>query len=101
MRLKELRTSRNLLQRDVAGYLNCSQAVYSRYETGEREIPWELVVKLSEYYGVSIEYIIGVNDTESAIQMQKIMAKLKCVPEEKLHQVWEYVEFLSKEKNNK
>lgn len=95
MRLKELRTSRNLLQRDVARFLNCSQAVYSRYETGEREIPWEFLVKLSDFYGVSIEYIMGVNDTESAIQMQKIMAKLKCVPEEKLHQVWEYVVFLS------
>lgn len=95
MRLKELRTSRNLLQREVASFLNCSQAVYSRYETGEREIPWELLVKLSGFYGVSVEYIMGTNDTESAIQMQKIMAKLKCVPEEKLHQLWEYVVFLS------
>lgn len=61
-RLKELREDRDLLQRDVSEILNCTQVCYSRYELGKRDIPTEVLVKLADYYSVSIDYILGQTD---------------------------------------
>lgn len=63
-RLRDLREDHDLKQREVAGYLNCSQQVYSNYELGQRDIPTYTLIKLAELYKVSIDYILGVtNDT--------------------------------------
>lgn len=59
MRLKELRTRRKLRQQDVADAVNCSQAVYSRYENGEREPSKDTLNRLADFYGVSVDYILG------------------------------------------
>ena len=64
MRLKELRQSRKLLQRDVADALNCSTPVYCRYEKGEREPPFDTLKKLAEFYGVTIDYLMGGDATK-------------------------------------
>lgn len=61
MKLKELRKSRGLLQREVAEVVNCSQAVYSRYETGEREPPFDIIQTLANYYGVTVDYLMGAD----------------------------------------
>lgn len=59
MRLKELRKARKWKQTDVAELLSCSQGVYSRYESGEREPPFDIIKKLADIYGVSIDYLLG------------------------------------------
>lgn len=59
MRLKELRARRKLRQQDVADAVNCSQAVYSRYENGEREPSKDTLNRLADFYGVSVDYILG------------------------------------------
>lgn len=61
-RLRELREDKDLLQKDIAEVLNCTQVCYSRYELGKRDIPTEVLVKLSDYYSVSIDYILGQTD---------------------------------------
>lgn len=61
-RLRELREDRDLLQRDISEILNCTQVCYSRYELGKRDIPTEVLVKLADYYSVSIDYILGQTD---------------------------------------
>lgn len=58
LRLKELREDRDLTQNEVAKILNISQRAYSHYETGNRTIPLELLVKLADYYDTSVDYIL-------------------------------------------
>jgi transcriptional regulator with XRE-family HTH domain len=62
VRLKELRKERKILQRQVAEAINCSQAVYSRYESGEREPSKEILAALADFYGVSVDYLLGRDD---------------------------------------
>ena len=69
MRLKELRKARNLKQIEVADFLSCSQGVYSRYENSDREPPFDIIVKLADFYGVTVDYLMGV---EAAAQSQPI-----------------------------
>lgn len=63
-RVRELREDSDLLQKDLAEYLCCSQVCYSRYELGLRDIPTEVLIKLARYYDVSIDYILGITDTK-------------------------------------
>ena len=46
-RIRELREDKDLLQKDLAKYLNCSQVAYSRYELGTRDIPTDILIKLA------------------------------------------------------
>lgn len=59
MRLKELRKSKKYKQTDIADVLSCSQGVYSRYESGEREPPLDIIKKLADFYGVSVDFLMG------------------------------------------
>ena len=61
-RLKDLRTDHDLMQKQVADFLEIDQRVYSNYETGKRDIPTHLVVKLATYYKASTDYILGVSN---------------------------------------
>lgn len=61
-RIRDLREDADLLQRDIAVQLNCSQVCYSNYETGKRDIPTEVLIKLSEIYNTSIDYLLGITD---------------------------------------
>ena len=56
MRLKDLREDNDLLQRDIAEYLNIRQNTYSQYENGQRQLPIDVLIKLSEFYKVSTDY---------------------------------------------
>ena len=57
-RIRDLREDRDLKQRQVAEYLLCDQSLYSKYERGERVLPLEVVVKLADYYNVSVDYLL-------------------------------------------
>ena len=59
MRIKDLREDNDLTQAQIAKVLMCDQSLYSKYERGEREIPLRLLIILSEYYNVSIDYLVG------------------------------------------
>ena len=59
-RIRDLREDRDLKQRQLAEYLNCSQQVYSNYELGQRDIPTDVLIKLSNFYDVSVDYILGL-----------------------------------------
>ena len=63
-RIRNLREDSDMKQREVADYLNCSQQVYSNYELGQRDIPTDILIKLSNLYGVSTDYILGLTDTK-------------------------------------
>lgn len=59
-RLKDLREDKDLKQKDVAQYLQIDQRVYSNYETGKREIPVHLLIRLSALYNTSVDYLLGL-----------------------------------------
>ena len=61
-RLKELRVTKNLLQKDVAKLLNIGQTGYSKYETGSIDLPTDVLIILAKYYNVSIDYILMLTD---------------------------------------
>ena len=61
-RLKDLREDNDLKQKEIAAFLGIDQRVYSNYETGKREIPLHLLLKLAEYYHTSTDYILGLTD---------------------------------------
>ena len=58
LNLKALREDRDIRQKDIAQVLNVSQNTYSQYETGVISLTAEVLIKLSEYYGVSIDYLL-------------------------------------------
>lgn len=61
-RIRDLREDHDLKQKDLAEFLNCSQQVYSNYELGQRDIPTEILIRLSEFYHVSVDYLLGLTD---------------------------------------
>jgi len=61
-RIRDLREDHDLKQRQVAEQLNCSQQVYSNYELGQRDIPTDVLIRLSEFYGVSVDYLLGLTN---------------------------------------
>ncbi len=62
MRLKQLRKEKGVSQIRLAMDLNLSQNTISRYETGVREADYETLIKLADYFGVSVDYLLGRTD---------------------------------------
>ena len=61
-RLRELRESKNLSQTELAEIIHMSQTGYSKYEVGENDIPTDILIQLAHFYGVSIDYLLGITD---------------------------------------
>ncbi|MGN8896922.1 helix-turn-helix domain-containing protein [Flavonifractor sp. HCP28S3_F3] len=61
-RLAELREDHDLSQAQMANILGVSQATYSRYETGRLDIPSQTLIALAQYYGVSVDYLLGLDE---------------------------------------
>ena len=57
-RIRDLREDSDLTQKDMAKALNCSQQVYSNYELGQRDIPTDVLIRLADFYRVSIDYLL-------------------------------------------
>ncbi len=62
-RLRDLREDKELNQTEVGRILGTSQKQYSRWETGETEIPFNKVIILAKFYDISIDYIAGITNT--------------------------------------
>ena len=61
-RIRNLREDNDLNQTEIAKILNISQSTYSRYESGNLDVPTEVLISLSKYYNVSVDYILGLTD---------------------------------------
>ncbi len=62
--IRELREDHDYRQKEVAAVLGIDQRVYSRYETGISAIPVYHLIRLCEFYEVSMDYIVGLRDRE-------------------------------------
>ena len=58
-RIRDLREDRDLNQTAVAKMLGMSQTGYSKYETGENDVPTAILIKLARFYNTSIDYLLG------------------------------------------
>lgn len=66
--LRNIREDRDIKQKEIAAYLNVSQNTYSQYETGVISITAEILIKLANYYNVSIDFLL---DRTNNPNMQK------------------------------
>ncbi len=70
-RMRDMREDNDLTQKKIAEYLMCDQSLYSKYERGEREIPLSLLIKLADYYDVSLDYLVGRTDVKKPYLKEK------------------------------
>ena len=61
-RIRDMREDKDLNQTQVAKMLGMSQTGYSKYETGENDIPTNVLIKLARFYNTSIDYLLGETD---------------------------------------
>ena len=59
-RIRDLREDRDLRQKDIAKLLGMSQTGYSKYETGENDIPTSILIQLADFYGTSVDYLLDI-----------------------------------------
>lgn len=61
-RIRDLREDHDLLQKDIAAYLKCTQVCYSNYEMGKRDIPTDVLKAFALFYDTSVDYLLGLTD---------------------------------------
>ena len=63
-RIQDLRIDSDLSQKKIGEILHISQRSYSHYETGSRNIPIEMLIRLADYYDTTIDYLVGRTDNK-------------------------------------
>lgn len=58
-RIRDLREDKNLSQKEMGEILGMSQTGYSKYETGENDIPTNILIKLADFHNTSVDYLLG------------------------------------------
>lgn len=64
-RIRDLREDKDLNQTQIAKILGMSQTGYSKYETGENDLPTAVLIKLARFYNTSIDYLLGETDEKN------------------------------------
>ena len=64
-RLRDLREDKDMNQTQIAKILGMSQTGYSKYETGENDIPTSILIKLARFYNTSVDYLLGETNNPS------------------------------------
>ena len=66
-RIRDLREDSDLKQRELAHYLKVDQSTYSDYENGRINIPADVLIKLVDYYCVSLDYLVGRSNSKQIL----------------------------------
>jgi len=67
-RIRDLREDRDMNQTQIAKILGMSQTGYSKYETGENDLPTSVLIKLARFYNTSIDYLLGETNNPNRYQ---------------------------------
>ena len=67
-RIQDLRIDSDLSQKQIGEILHISQRSYSHYETGSRNIPIEMLIRLADYYDTTIDYLVGRTNKKAPIK---------------------------------
>lgn len=71
-RIRNLRIDNGYTQQQVADYLNVRQNTYSQYEIGVLRYPVDVIMKLADFYGVSVDYLLGRTDVKEPYPRKKL-----------------------------
>ncbi len=102
-RLRALRKERGLTLQQLAKHFGMSHSTLSKYETGSRKPDMEMLKKLSDFFGVSVDYLIGespVRDKEETVILNKSI-NMPELPPEAYKELEDFIEYLRKKYNNK
>ncbi|MGV1065471.1 helix-turn-helix domain-containing protein [Clostridium perfringens] len=110
-RLKSLRNEKGVLQKDVAEYLKISTSAYGFYEQGKRIPDVETLNKLSDYYNVSIDYLLGksnikesaediINDETLTLALHNDNSIDDELPEEARREIEDFIEYVKHKYKN-
>ena len=61
-KIRDLREDKDLSQREIGEAIGVPQRTYSYYENGERMIPPDVLIRLAQFYGTSVDYLLGLTD---------------------------------------
>lgn len=75
--IRNLRKKYDKLQIELAMYLNVRQTTYSKYELGKIQLPLDILLKLADFYDVSIDYIVGRSTNDSSFKARTEVKKKK------------------------
>ena len=70
-RIRDLREDKDLTQTEIAKMLHLSQQGYSKYETGENDIPTAVLIALAQFYDTSIDYLLGLTNVQEPYPRSK------------------------------
>lgn len=70
-RLRDLREDKDLTQEELVKILSMHKTTYTNYEQGKREIPFNLAIRLAEFYNVSLDYIAGLTNDPAPLNQEK------------------------------
>ncbi len=70
-RIRDLREDKDMTQKEMASILGMSQTGYSKYETGENDVPTNILIQLSDFHKVSIDYLLDLTDTKTPYPRSK------------------------------
>ena len=73
-RLKELRLECGLKRSKVAADLKINAGTIANYENGIRQAPYDYLIKLADYYGVSLDYILGRENYETPVRAAQTLS---------------------------
>ena len=93
-RIRELREKRGLTQKQLGEEMNTVQSNISRYEEGTRDIPTKTLFDLSQFFGVSVYYLMMQEKTMKGGRYEVLVEKVQCIPPEKLDLLEEFIDFL-------
>jgi transcriptional regulator with XRE-family HTH domain len=104
MRLKELRTSKNLTQIELAEKIGCNQTAIGKYERKELEPNIQTMIKLCEIFSCSIDYLVGREDdfgiiqskTELSYREQKLLSAFSQIDDDEKDKIIEDCEYFAK-----
>lgn len=83
-KLKELRKQQSISQDKMAKYLGVSQRSYGYYESGERQPPIETLIRIADYFGVTIDYLVEHTPSNLSENRQKLLDKIQTLSEEQI-----------------
>lgn len=98
-RLKELRNEKELLQKDIAKYLNISTSAYGYYEQGKRVPDSETIKLLANYFNVSTDYLLGISNIRNYNSTERVVAlhsdtDYDDLPQEAKDEINNFIEFV-------
>ena len=73
LRIRDLREDNDIKQKEIASYLMCDQSLYSKYEREERPLPLDYADKLADYYGVSVDYLMGRTNVKTPYPKKQLV----------------------------